>query len=115
MKQIAAGIIVFALVSQAAPVWAQDSTLEQAGYGVGGVVGTILYAPLKTIFCVGGGIASAFTAIGSPPTARRMVSASCGGSWVITPSNVRGDDPVQFVGGARASARTVDMAAVAAR
>ena len=118
MKQIFAGLVVLALVSQAVPSWAgsasEESTLEQAGYGAGSALGTLVYVPFKATFCILGGIGAAFTAIASPPTAGKVVDASCGGTWIITPDAVKGDEPVQFVGRAR-TARTVDTTAVASR
>jgi hypothetical protein len=112
MKQICAGLLVLALVSHAAPSWAEDSTLEQAGYGAGSVLGTLVYAPFKASFCILGGIGAAFTAIASPPTAGKVARASCGGTWIITPSAVKGDEPVHVVGDAR-SAQAVSTSAVA--
>jgi hypothetical protein len=115
MKQIFAGFVILALVSQAVPGWASEgSTWEQAGYGAGSVLGTLVYAPLKATFCILGGIGAGFTAIASPPTAGKVFGASCGGTWIITPDVVRGDEPVQFVGSKR-GARAVSTSAVAAR
>jgi hypothetical protein len=115
MKRIFAGLLMLALVSQAAPGWAsEDSTWQQAGYGAGSVLGTLVYAPLKATFCILGGIGAGFTAIASPPTAGKVFGASCGGTWIITPDVVSGDESVQFVGSARGG-RTVSMDAVAAR
>ena len=115
MKRILAGFLILALVSQTSPAWAsEESTLEQAGYGVGSVVGTLVYAPLKAAFCIIGGIGAAFTAIASPPTARKVAGASCGGTWIVTPDVVRGQEPVHFVGSAR-SAQSMDTSAVAVK
>jgi len=75
-----------------------QSTPAVVGYGVGGVVGTILYAPLKSVFCLLGGVGSLVTLPFSTETAGNVASASCGGTWVITPAVVRGDEPVKFVG-----------------
>jgi hypothetical protein len=118
MKNILASLVVFALVFQAAPSGAapasEDSTLEQAGYGAGSVLGTLVYAPFKTTLCVLGGIGAAFTAIASRPAAGQVVGASCGGTWLITPDVVRGEESVKFVGDTR-RARTVSTDAVALR
>ena len=102
MKQICAGLVMLALITQTTPSWASnDSTLSQAGYGAGSVLGTLVYAPFKATFCILGGIGAAFTAIASPPTAGDVARASCGGTWIITPSAVKGDEPVHVVGEAR--------------
>ena len=70
----------------------------QVGYGVGSVLGTLVYAPLKGTFCILG----ALTSVGALPfgtdTAGKIASASCRGTWVITPDVVRGKEPVNFIG-----------------
>jgi hypothetical protein len=99
MRHIVAGLLTLALMRQAAPTWAAEgSAWEQAGYGAGSVVGTLVYAPLKASFCILGGIGAAFTAIASPSTAGKVAGASCGGTWIVTPAVVRGDEPMHFVG-----------------
>jgi hypothetical protein len=105
MNKIAVGLLVFALVGQAALAGAasaaEDGTLAEAGYGAGSVLGTLVYAPVKTAFCILGGIGAAGTAVASPSAARRVVGASCGGTWIITPDTLKGGKPVNFVGSAR--------------
>lgn len=101
-KWIVASLIALALVAQSTPSRAastsSESTLSQAGYGAGSVLGTLVYSPLKASFCILGGIGSAFTAIVSPETASRVVGASCRGTWMITPDVLKGRERVQVVG-----------------
>lgn len=75
-----------------------ESTPEQVAYGAGSVLGTVVYAPFNATFCILGGIGSAFTAIVSPPTAGKVVGASCRGTWAITPDVLKGKEKLQFVG-----------------
>ena len=56
---------------------------------------------LVATFCVLGGVGSAFTAIVSPPTAGKIVGASCRGTWSITPDVLKGKEKLQFVGEVR--------------
>jgi len=115
MKPILTGLLVIALVGQTTPSSAAEgSTAAQVGYGVGSAVGTLVYVPLKATFCILGGIGAAFTAIASPPTAGKVARVSCGGTWVVTPDVVSGDEPMHFVGEPQA-ARHVDTSAVASR
>src|SRR5438093_12551193 len=74
-----------------------ESTPEQVAYGAGSVLGTVVYAPFKAAFCILGPIGSAFTAIVSPPTAGKIVGASCRGTWSITPDVLKGKETFQFV------------------
>src|SRR6266566_2405576 len=61
----------------------------------------VVYAPFKAAFCILGAIGSAFTAIVSPPTAGKIVGASCRGTWSITPDVLKGKEKFQFVGEVR--------------
>ena len=101
MKHILALFLAIALVSSSTPSWAassSSSTAAEVGYGVGAAVGTLVYVPWKATFCILGGIGAAGTAIFSTQTAGKVASASCLGTWVITPGIVSGHDPVKFVG-----------------
>jgi len=90
------------LMAQTTPGWAgsssSSSTLGQAGYGAGSALGTIVYVPFKATFCILGGLGSAATAVVSRPTAGKMATASCGGTWVISPGVLQGQERVHFVG-----------------
>jgi len=76
----------------------EATTPEQVTQGAGSVLATLVYSPVKASFCILGGVASAFTALASPPTAGKVVGASCGGTWMITPDVLKGREQVKFVG-----------------
>ena len=77
-----------------------DSAGQEAAYGAGSVFGTLLYAPFKTSFCVVGAVTSGLTLpFGGTDTAGRVATAACAGTWAITPSVIKGQEPVRFVGG----------------
>jgi hypothetical protein len=64
------------------------------------VLGTLLYAPLKTSFCIAGGVTSVLTfPFADATTAEKVATAACGGTWAITPQVLKGREPVRFVGG----------------
>jgi hypothetical protein len=73
------------------------STPEHVAYGAGSALGTIVYSPVKASFCIIGGVAGAFTALASPPTASKVVGGACRGTWIITPDVLRGKERVKFV------------------
>jgi len=102
MKQRVAILLVLALLGQVGAASAagdsNGSTPEQVAYGAGSALGTIVYSPVKAGFCILGGVASAFTAIASPPTASKVVGGSCRGTWIITPDVLKGKERVKFVG-----------------
>jgi hypothetical protein len=76
-----------------------DSAAQDAAYGAGSVFSTLLYAPLKTSFCVLGGVTSALTLpFGGTETAGKVATAACGGTWLITPATLKGKEQVHFIG-----------------
>jgi hypothetical protein len=102
---------IAAIILISAPVlasWAQtvnttasaqvETTPQQVGYGVGSVLGTLVYAPFKATFCVLGSIVSVPTLAFGTDKAGKVVGASCRGTWVITPDAVKGKERVNFVG-----------------
>ncbi len=101
MKRIAAMVLGLFLVAQATAAFGKsdESTLEQIGLGTGSVVGSVIYFPLKTVFCAAGGLGSIYTRIFvGPQSTHKLVSSTCRGTWAITPHNLRGEESVQFIG-----------------
>jgi len=94
MRQTLAVLLAFALVGStiAVPAYAasKESTSQEVTYGAGSFFGTLLYAPVKTSFCVVGAVTSGLTLpFGGPQTAGKVATAACGGthrlfglSWV---------------------------------
>ncbi len=92
-------IVVFALVLAVPVVARAETTAQDVGYGTGSVFSTLGYAPLKGTFCILGGITSVFTLpFGGTRTAGNVASAACGGTWAITPSVLKGQERVRFIG-----------------
>ena len=103
MKQALAAIVMLGVLALSSPSWAEsaseESTLGQIGAGVGSVVGSVVYFPFKAAFCILGAIGSGFTLVVSgSETANKVISASCRGTWAITPEVVKGKETVHFVG-----------------
>lgn len=79
---------------------AAESAAHEAAYGAGAAVGTILYVPFKTAFCVTGGVTSVLALpFGGTSTAGKIATAACSGTWVISPRMVQQREPVRFIGG----------------
>jgi len=99
MPRLIAAVIVGALLGSGVPAHAEESTLEQIGYGTGSVVGSAVYFPFKAAFCILGGLSGgAALVVAGTETASRIVDASCRGTWAITPDVVKGKERVRFVG-----------------
>lgn len=104
MKALLALSLALLTLSQSTAARAQSpagqGTGQQVAYGAGSVLGTLVYAPVKTAFCILGAVSSGFAfPIAGPKTAGDIASTTCGGTWVVTPSALQGKEPVRFVGG----------------
>jgi len=98
---VAALLGIAALEMLAVPAQAaQESTGQQVVLGAGSVLGTLVYAPVKTSFCILGAVSSGFAfPIAGPKTAGNIASSTCGGTWVVTPKALQGKERVRFLGG----------------
>lgn len=101
MKQLVAVGLGVALLGQstvslAAPA-SQDSTAKQAAYGAASGLSTLVYSPVKGGFCILGAIGSVFTLPFGTKTAGKVVGATCRGTWVISPDNLKGRERVEFI------------------
>jgi hypothetical protein len=97
---LAVGLALFASTTIfAVNAEATDSAAQEAAYGAGSVFTTLLYAPVKTGFCILGGVTSGLTLpFGGVETAGKVAKAACGGTWVVTPDTLKGKERVRFVG-----------------
>ncbi len=95
------GVVVVVFVTAApASRAAADTTAQEVAYGTGSVFTTLVYAPFKATFCILGAITSGFTLpFAGPQTAGKVATAACGGTWAITPSALKGEERIRFVGG----------------
>ena len=74
---------------------------ENAGWGVLAVLANVVYMPAKTVYAVlgglTGGLAYACTA-GNYETASNIWGMSLGGTYVLTPAMIRGEESIYFAG-----------------
>jgi len=72
-----------------------------AGLGLGSAFASLLYAPVKLTYAIGGvlvgGLAWAFSG-GDTEVARVVLTPSLLGDYVITPAQLVGDEPIEFLG-----------------
>jgi hypothetical protein len=76
---------------------------ESAGWGVLAVFANVVYMPVKTVYAAFGGLTGGLAYVctgGSYETARNVWAMSMGGTYVLTPSMIRGDEAIAFAGGA---------------
>src|SRR5437868_5019008 len=89
------------LVAGPAAAKEEEGFFETAGIGLGTALVNVLYIPAKftyaTVGCVIGGIAWVLT-LGDTDTAMGVWEPTLGGSYVVTPKMLRGDEPIEFSG-----------------
>jgi len=83
------------------PVQSTPAVGEDLGYGVGSVLASVIYSPLKITYAalglITGGLGYVLSA-GSPDVANSIIYPAVGGNYVITPNHLRGVEPVIFIG-----------------
>jgi hypothetical protein len=74
---------------------------EGFGYGVGSVLASVIYSPLKVTYAglglVTGGLGYLLSA-GRPDVANNIIYPAILGDYVITPGHLKGQEPVVFIG-----------------
>jgi hypothetical protein len=100
--QTAALACILAIALHTGPARAQDESLEsEAGTGALAAVSTLFYGPAKVVYAglglVIGGIAWGLAG-GDGDVMRAVVTPSVRGDYVVTPSHLRGERPLEFFG-----------------
>jgi hypothetical protein len=94
------GVSVLVLAPQAA--LAEGERIEsEAGFGALSALCTLIYSPVKVVYAVGGllvgGLAWGLSG-GDGDVLRAVVTPAVRGDYVITPSLLRGERPIEFFG-----------------
>jgi hypothetical protein len=110
--QLLKGIALASLVTvMASPLYGQtaapnnqaaDQPLgEEAGYGVGAALASIFYIPAKVTYAglglLAGGLGYVVSG-GRADVANNIIYPAVRGNYVVTPSNLKGTEPIYFVG-----------------
>ena len=74
---------------------------EEAGYGVGAALASVFYIPVKVTYAglglLTGGLGYLLSG-GRADVANNIIYPAVGGNYVVTPSNLKGTEPIYFVG-----------------
>ena len=110
--QLLKGIALASLVTvMATPVYAQtagstsqaaeEPVSSEAGYGVGAALASVFYIPAKVTYAglglLTGGLGWALSG-GRADVANNIIYPAIGGNYVVTPSHLKGTEPIYFVG-----------------
>jgi hypothetical protein len=92
-------MVVVAGLGSATP--AHAAYLEDAGWGALTVLTNVIYMPAKLVYAtlggITGGLAFALTG-GDTQTAETVWVTTMGGTYVVTPNMLRGEDTIAFSG-----------------
>lgn len=94
-------VLVIAVCCLAQVARAQESFGEDAGYGSLAVLVNLFYMPVKVVYAAVGGLTGCLVylvTIGNEGAAMATWSPSLGGTYVITPKMLQGEEPVLFNG-----------------
>ncbi|MBW2267537.1 MAG: hypothetical protein JRH16_03085 [Deltaproteobacteria bacterium] len=90
-----------ALASVPTAALAENGASREAGIGVASAFGSLLYAPCKMAYALGGtlvgGLAWVFSA-GDTDVAAPIWNRAVRGDYVLTPEHVRRERPIEFIG-----------------
>lgn len=98
-RSMVAGAVL--AVGVAVPQAARAEFLEDAGWGTLTVLSNVFYMPAKVVYSVMGGItggAALGLTGGDMDTANEVWVPAMGGTYVLTPNMVKGDDAIAFAG-----------------
>ena len=104
-RRLGALLIALAFLCAPSPVLAAEPEGESAAYsgitGVGAALCTLVYAPLKFAYALGGsvisGLAWAWT-LGDTDVSGPILRSAVRGDYVVTPSHLEGRSDLRFVG-----------------
>jgi hypothetical protein len=87
----------------AAPAAAEDENrfARDFGYGVGAFFTNLVYMPAKFVYATLGGVTGGFAYVLTGlkfDVAKRIWVPSTGGDYVVTPSMLKGEEPIYFSG-----------------
>jgi hypothetical protein len=103
-RVVVAALLATLVMAAARPVAAVDDEHRFAtdlGFGVGAIFSNVLYMPVKFVYATLGGITGGFAYVLTGlryDLAKGIWVPSMGGTYVITPSMLRGEDPIYFSG-----------------
>ena len=92
------GVLIFAL--QSSPARAEGGAAE-AGIGTAAVLASLVYGPTKIVYSLLGMIFGGFAwglSGGDTEVLTAVVTPAIRGDYVITPSHIRGETPIEFIG-----------------
>ncbi len=101
---VALAILVGISIARPATAASSRSLGQEFGLGLAAGFGTLFYFPLKMVYSLTGGLVGGLTylvTLADEEVANAVWEPTIGGTYVLTPDMVAGDEPVSFIGGSR--------------
>ncbi len=105
LSRSAAMAAALAIAMAASPARAGDAKEQpidsDAGMGIAAGLATLVYAPAKVIYAIGGGVAAGLAYVvsaGNTDVTEPILTPSVRGDYVVTPAHLRGEKPLEFFG-----------------
>lgn len=95
-RMVSSGLLAATLFS---PTMARADYVEDAGMGAAAVLANVLYMPAKVVYAALGGITGGFAYVltgANYQVAERVWTPSLGGNYVLSPEQLRGNQPIYF-------------------
>ena len=97
-----AALAALILALTLAPAAAQaESKRNEALYGAGSALASLVYGPAKICYALGGSVVAGLAYLwsaGDSDVVQPILNASLRGDYVITPAQLRREEPIEFIG-----------------
>ena len=93
-------LVVAMVVLQAGPAWS-GGTAANAGVGAAAALSSLVYGPVKLVYATLGGLVGGIAwglSGGDSDVKNAVIMPAVLGDYVITPSIIRGEEQLEFVG-----------------
>lgn len=99
---IACLVAILLLVGQSAAARSENATTAaDAGLGIAAALSSLVYGPLKIVYAVLGGTIGGIAwglSGGDSEVLGAVLLPAVRGDYVVTPSHLRGEEPLEFIG-----------------
>ena len=95
-RWISGGVLAATLV---VPTFVQADYVEDVGMGTATVAANLFYIPAKLVYATLGGVTGGFAYVltgANYQVAERVWTPSLGGNYVLSPEQLRGNQPIYF-------------------
>jgi hypothetical protein len=101
ISRVLAVAVLAAVLAAAVPARAADGYGAQFGWGMAAVGANLVYIPAKLVYATLGGLTGGLgyiLTLGNSAALHTVLGPSVGGTYVLTPDMLRGEQPIFFSG-----------------